>query len=176
MACLNSNCTSTKEYNTCHMGSAQAQLDITMTIFLFIGLALLALVQNKVSAELDESRQSAQDYSIVVDDPGDDDINCDEWQRFFGQFGHVTFVTVAFNNGDLLKLLAERRVIKNELAMEIGNANNPEQMALLEDRRNAMDAKKQNIRKMIVKAGAFGLQDPEKLNIRLEKVPRRCRT
>ena len=80
------------------MGSAQAQLDITMTIFLFIGLALLALVQNKVSAELDESRQSAQDYSIVVDDPGDDDIDCDEWQVFFSQFGHVTFVTVAFNN------------------------------------------------------------------------------
>ena len=85
-------------------------------------------------------------------------------------------MTVAFNNGDLLKLLAERRVIKNELAMEVGNANNPEQMALQEARRNAMDAKKQKIRKMIVKAGAFGLQDPEKLNIRLEKVPRRCRT
>ena len=30
----------------------------------------------------------------------------------------MTFVTIALDNGELLKLLTERRVIENEIAME----------------------------------------------------------
>ena len=60
----------------------------------------------------------------MVDDPYPDDKDPDAWQKFFSQvrshdfypsprydltptvpqFGHVTFITIAFNNGDLLKV------------------------------------------------------------------------
>jgi hypothetical protein len=92
--CLNSNCTETGTRNLCHMGELQAKMDLTMSIFLFIGLGVLSAVQKQVSAELDESVQSAQDYSVMVDDPGEDDTDPDDWQKYFQQFGHVTFVTV----------------------------------------------------------------------------------
>ena len=41
-------------------------------------LALYCISLAQVSAELDESVQTAQDYAIVVDDPGEDDLDPDE--------------------------------------------------------------------------------------------------
>ena len=58
----------------------------------------------QISEELDESVQTAQDYAIMVDDPYPDDYDPDAWQAFFSQFGWVTFVTIAFDNGELLKV------------------------------------------------------------------------
>ena len=40
----------------------------------------------------------------MVDDPYPDDYDPDAWQKFFSQFGWVTFVTIAFDNGELLKV------------------------------------------------------------------------
>ena len=56
-----------------------------------------------------------------MDDPGADDVDPDEWRDFFGQFGHVTFVTVAKDNGPLITALAKRRAIMREIIMIIGN-------------------------------------------------------
>ena len=62
--------------------------------------------------------QTPQDYSIVVNDPDDDATNPDEWQQFFSQFGHVTYVTVAINNGGLVTALAARRLLCRKIAFE----------------------------------------------------------
>jgi hypothetical protein len=62
-----------------------------------------------------------QDYSVIVDDPDPDAGDPEEWRDFFGQFGHVTFITVAKDNGPLLKVLAERRAVMREIIMTIGN-------------------------------------------------------
>ena len=53
-----------------------------MSIFLFVGVALLSVLQNEISEALDESVQTAQDYSIMVDDPYPDDKDPDAWQKF----------------------------------------------------------------------------------------------
>ena len=82
---------------------------MAMLIFLVIGLFFLAKVQNKIVEEADEAEQTAQDYSILVQDPDADATNPDEWQQFFSQFGHVSYVTVAIDNGDLVHKLADRR-------------------------------------------------------------------
>ena len=73
--CTNHNCSETRMSNSCHMSEMQAKLDLSMSVFLFCGLGFLAMVQNRASAELDESVQTAQDYSIVVDDPGPEDTD-----------------------------------------------------------------------------------------------------
>lgn len=39
----------------------------------------------------------------MVENPGAENSDPDDWAEFFGQFGHVTFVTVAKDNGPLLK-------------------------------------------------------------------------
>jgi len=160
--CVNGNCTETRIANMCHMGEMQAKLDLSMSLFLFVGLGMLAYLQNKVSAELDESVQTAQDYAVVVDDPDRDDTDPDAWQEFFSQFGHVTFVTVAKDNGDLLKLLVEKRAIENELKME--------SPADIEERRKEKPKGWHNTRNIIIKLGAFGIPNIPKLEKKLAKV------
>jgi hypothetical protein len=103
------------------MGQLQAWFDISMTVMLLILIAVVAVVQNHVSARLDEAMQTASDYAVLVDDPEAEDCDPDVWQQFFSQFGHVTFVTVAKNNGPLMVALANRRAVMREIIMVIGN-------------------------------------------------------
>jgi hypothetical protein len=144
------------------MGEMQAKLDLTMSVFLFLGLGFLAMMQNQVSQKLDESVQTAQDYAICVDDPGEDDLNPDEWQEFFQQFGHVTFVTIALNNGELLKLMVEKRAYENEIVMDTPSD--------LEERKKEKPANWHKTRDLLVKIGIFGLPKVEKVKEKLEKV------
>ena len=69
----------------CDMNFKLANWDMAMLLFLVIGLFLLAKYQNKIVEEADEAEQTAQDYSIMVQDPDADATNPDEWQQFFSQ-------------------------------------------------------------------------------------------
>ncbi len=60
---------------------------------------------------LDDDIQSAQDYSLVVENPPADASDPDEWYDFFSRFGVVRYVTVNRENTALLKLLLEKRLI-----------------------------------------------------------------
>jgi hypothetical protein len=51
----------------------QAWFDLSMTLLLLIIMAIISMVQNNVSAAMDESVQTAQDYSVIVDDPSPND-------------------------------------------------------------------------------------------------------
>ena len=59
--------------------------------------------------------------SIIVNDPTADVVDPDKWEAFFRQFGHVTFVTVAVDNGKLLKAMLQRRAIMRQILLYIGN-------------------------------------------------------
>lgn len=52
----------------------------------------------------------------LADDP-------DRWRRLFAQFGHVSYVTVARGNGNLLRALAERREAGRKLEGSTANVN-----------------------------------------------------
>ena len=45
--CTNHNCSATRMTNTCHMSELQAKLDLSMSVFLFCGLGILSMVQNR---------------------------------------------------------------------------------------------------------------------------------
>ncbi|GMH48808.1 hypothetical protein TL16_g00380 [Triparma laevis f. inornata] len=102
----------------CTMKWDLAYYDASMLGFLVVGLFLLARLQNAIVEEADEAEQTAQDYSIIVNDPDADAVDPDEWQQFFQQFGHVTYVTVAIDNGVLVQKLADRRLMGRMIAFE----------------------------------------------------------
>ena len=96
--------------------------------YVMLGVAGAFLVANlvmgwqhwKIEVAADEAEQTAQDYSVMVNDPDADAVDPDEWQKFFSQFGHVAYVTVALTNGKLLSLLARRRAVLRQLGFENG--------------------------------------------------------
>ena len=78
----------------------------------------MGLSHTIITTEADEAEQTAQDYALMVNDPDPDATDPDEWQTFFNQWGHVSYVTIAFNNGELLSLMAERANVLRSLSFE----------------------------------------------------------
>ena len=190
MVCLDWECWTVGSANLCNLGQPQAWLDLTMTLLLLIFVAILGLIQNSVSASLDESIQTAQDYSVMVDDPGPEDNDPKEWQKFFSQFGHVTFVTIAKNNGPLIKAMAERRAIMREIIMMIGNGEASVEEdddgvldttwegksfktkinELADSQRIDSEDPKSKTRDLIMKSGLFGMKPMAKWAAALAKI------
>jgi len=110
--------------------STQGYLDIVMVLALLGGLFLLARLQSAIVEEADEAEQTAQDYSVMVEDPDADATNPDEWNAFFSQFGHVSYVSIAINNGELIQKLGERRLLSRTIAYETAT---PEEQASMFD-------------------------------------------
>jgi hypothetical protein len=55
-------------------------MDLTMMVFVSAVLAALAVKQNREAEEIDLMEQTAQDYSVVVQDPNPDCLDPDEWK------------------------------------------------------------------------------------------------
>ena len=86
-------------------------------IFLIACFLLFGVYQRKRERLFDESKQTATDYSVVVNNPPPDAYDCDEWRDFFTQFAdkQVVAVTVALDNHELLRKLLNRRIYRNKL-------------------------------------------------------------
>ena len=190
IVCLDESCSSTGLSNLCMMADKQASADFSMTILLLILFAVITFWQDKKSQSLDMSVQTAQDYSVMVDDPRPEDGDVQEWKDFFGQFGHVTFITIAKNNGPVLKALAARRAVMREIIMKLGNGS----ASTVEDDDGILDTKWDGVdfktkmeqvvafeekgeypdkiakrRSQIEKIGAFGMKPMAKLQDALAK-------
>jgi hypothetical protein len=99
----------------CPLTKGQGFTDLAIAIIFLLFNMYLSWKHENITTKADESEQTAQDYSIMVDDPDPDATDPDEWQKFFEQFGHVTYVTVALNNSQLIKLLGKRKFLLQEL-------------------------------------------------------------
>jgi hypothetical protein len=62
--CLDASCTELGKSNLCQISQIQAITDMSMTVALLILIVLVAVAQDNISAKLDESMQTAQDYSV----------------------------------------------------------------------------------------------------------------
>jgi hypothetical protein len=70
----------------------------------------------------DEDEQTAQDYSIVIDNPPGDAYNPEEWRKFFfDNFdeAQVTVCTIAVDNDLLVRTLVERRETLRKIEMSV---------------------------------------------------------
>jgi len=65
--------------------------------------------------DIDMSQQTSQDYSLVVNNPPDED-DPDVWKKFFNNYGQVAFVTIARANHNFLSALVRKKEADFELA------------------------------------------------------------
>eukprot|EP01031_Cornospumella_fuschlensis_P027375 gene27375-33065_t len=86
--------------------------DLAMSCIFAFAVFSSVLFERHITEELDESVQTAQDYSIEVKDPPADADNPDEWQAHFSRFGIVRYVTILRKNQSLLN--AVRKYYKYE--------------------------------------------------------------
>jgi len=82
-------------------------------IFLLLYILYINSYSERMEINFDEDEQTAQDYSLIVENPPPDSIDPHEWKDFFEKItgGHVTVCTVAVDNDLLLRTLVERRSI-----------------------------------------------------------------
>ena len=81
-------------------------------IFVLLGLFILNRYLMKMESIFDADEQTAQDYTIVIENPPPDATDPEEWRNFFVKnlgSTHVVAVTVAVDNDDLVKAIVERR-------------------------------------------------------------------
>jgi Calcium-activated chloride channel len=113
--------------NDCNGATIQQGMVNYATLwFICAGVLGLNLYLRYMEVKMDEDEQTAQDYSIVVENPPSDATDPGEWKEFFDTtFGtHVTACTVAVNNDLLVQSLVERREVlrKIEMMVEPGTA------------------------------------------------------
>eukprot|EP00968_Pinguiococcus_pyrenoidosus_P001106 scaffold48_cov311-Pinguiococcus_pyrenoidosus.AAC.301 len=109
--CLDPSCAEVvQDASVCPFDDLLAWTDLAVLLALCVGMIIKSWHQAKQVEQLDESEQTAQDYSIVVHDPSPDCTDPKKYEEFFRErFGPVRFVTVARRNGRLIKALALRR-------------------------------------------------------------------
>jgi hypothetical protein len=104
--------------NTCLLTKEQGYLDLfAALLFITFVIAFGRFVDHQIE-EMDESVQTAQDYSIVVTDPPGDAKGCDEWKEYFSQFGVVASVTIAIDNADITMALGREKYLRRQKKLE----------------------------------------------------------
>jgi hypothetical protein len=122
--------------NSCSFGYTLGFYALVSVVFLAVPLYVLCFIMlRKQEIILDEAAQTAQDYSVRVDNPPPDASDPEEWKAFFDQFGQkddgndaiqekhvITCCTVALGNEVLVRALVERRqyLIQLESLMKPG--------------------------------------------------------
>ncbi|KAL3940561.1 MAG: hypothetical protein SGBAC_004917 [Bacillariaceae sp.] len=99
----------------------------TLILFFLVTYVYFGIFLRQQETRFDEDEQTAQDYSIQVENPPDSATDPDEWHRFFKENlgAHATVCTCAVENDLLLHTLVERReCLRNiELLLEPGESN-----------------------------------------------------
>lgn len=105
-------------HNDC-LGAELEQGSVTLVaiVFLAVSLWVLGHYMQKAEVEFDEDEQTAQDYSLVVDDCPPDAMDPEEWRTYFSRVSNdnVTCVTVSIDNGALVNALVKHRDEKRRL-------------------------------------------------------------
>jgi hypothetical protein len=103
----------TRWINDCPFDERMGWLDLTGSLFLLLTILILGKVQGEMAEAIDEAVQTAQDYTVEVEDPGDTEFDQDPlaWKKYFEQFGKVTSIAIVKKNGELMNMLAERKAM-----------------------------------------------------------------
>ena len=102
-------------HRDCNLSSYSGEYDLIMCLVLCGAFFFFNYVEDKMEAKLDESIQTAQDYSIMVDDPNGAITDPDDWYQYFSRWGEVKYVSVVRKNSKLCGLLLERHVLTREI-------------------------------------------------------------
>ena len=104
--------------NDCTLTYWNGLVQLLSILFVFSCITVLCFrILPRISVAMDEAMLSTKDYSIQVANPPKDARDAEEWKEFFSQFDHVTSVTVAVDNEELVKALVARRLLLVKLSM-----------------------------------------------------------
>jgi len=109
--------------NNCDGATLSTGVYSIATMFVVaIGMVLTSIYLKAIEVVFDEDEQTAQDYSIVVNNPPADATDATEWKQYFRKkFGVVaTVCTIVTDNDDLLKNLVLRREVLQQIKSKIG--------------------------------------------------------
>lgn len=102
----------------------QGMVNFAALIFIVFGSLLLTQYLQYMEVQFDEDEQTAQDYSIIINNPPADASDPEEWKEYFRVAfdAQVTACTIAVDNDILVRTLVERREKMRmlELAVEPG--------------------------------------------------------
>jgi hypothetical protein len=87
----------------------QGLTDIIITILLSVFAVLSTWIETRAIETIDTSQLTAQDYAVCVQNPPISISDPDDYYKHFKQFGDVVFVTIAKNNGPLLKSITLKK-------------------------------------------------------------------
>lgn len=99
-------------HNACYLGHAQLVSSALVVFILLVTFIYFYVMFKRDLVRVDESQQTASDYSIIVHDPPVDAFDPEEWRAYFSPYGEVVAVSVCLDNGDLLERLARRKQLK----------------------------------------------------------------
>jgi hypothetical protein len=99
----------------------QGMVNYATLWFICAGVICLNVYLRYMEVKMDEDEQTAQDYSIVIENPPGDATDPAEWKQYFDEtFGtHVTACTVAVNNDLLVQSLMHRREVLRQIEMMV---------------------------------------------------------
>ena len=126
-AILETNVTFAKK-NLCDGATVeQATVNYATIVLILLGVVVMNWYLDRMEVAFDEDEQTAQDYSIVIQNPPGDATDPNEWRAFFKDNfdgAHVTACTIAVDNDLLVRSLVERREIlrKIEMMLEPGTS------------------------------------------------------
>lgn len=103
----------------CKLPYLSGLCDLIMSLFVIVGVYITKYIEQNWEDQLNDSVQSASDYSIIVEDPEVDADNPDVWESFFSQFGQVRYVAIVRKNLLICKLVTKKHRITRKL-LEFG--------------------------------------------------------
>lgn len=99
----------------CDLPISAALADLAMCAIFVATVFLSKYAEKKIEDDLDESIQTATDYSVVVMDPDPDADDPDEWYRYFSEYGTVRYITIFRRNSPLTNLILQKHKISRKL-------------------------------------------------------------
>jgi hypothetical protein len=100
----------------------QGMVNYATLMLVMLGTIGLNIYLRRMEVAFDEDEQSAQDYSIVIENPPGDATDPEEWRKFFYDNydgAQVTACTIAVDNDLLVRSLVERREKLRQIEMSV---------------------------------------------------------
>ena len=116
----------------CSLASYSGEYDLIMCLVLCAALFLFKYVEDRMEAKLDESVQTAQDYSVMVDDPNGAITDPDDWKQWFSRYGQVKYVSMVRKNSALCRLLLSRHLLVRDIDEAYTREEKEEMVSLAE--------------------------------------------